>query len=304
MFAHDAFQPAISTRGERLVYSQGKSNINLWRADLRPRGRTSTALLFPTSRDNLQPDISPDGKRIAFASLHSGSLEIWVSNLDGNDAVKLSNFHAHTGTPRWSPDGQRIVFDSRVSGEAGLYLVDPNTALPKRIATNGLVASVPSWSMDGKWIYFRSGTREDEGGLYRVSPQGGNPQLVSQTHGYNVQQSKTGSTLYFIAGQQDAAIHVLNITTGEERSLEGMPRVGLPTEWAVSSKGIFFVDRSSAQPSIDFFEFASARVTERIPLPREPANWGGLALAPDETWLAYAQIDQSASDLMLIEGFH
>ena len=33
MFAHDAFQPAISTRGERLAYSQGKANINLWRAE-------------------------------------------------------------------------------------------------------------------------------------------------------------------------------------------------------------------------------------------------------------------------------
>jgi hypothetical protein len=127
---------------------------------------------------------------------------------------------------------------------------------------------------------------------------------VSQTRGYNVQQSKTGGTLYFTAGKQDAAIHVLNITTGEERSLEGMPRVSVPTEWVVGSKGIFFIDRSSVQPSIDFFEFASARVTKRIPLTREPAFWGGLALAPDETWLAYAQIDQSASDLMLTEGFH
>jgi Tol biopolymer transport system component len=304
MFAHDASQPAISTRGERLAYSQGKVNVNLWRADLRRRGPTSTALMFPTSRADEGPDISPDGKRIVFGSERSGSSEIWVSNLDGSDAVKLSDFHSWTGSPRWSPDGQRIVFDSRVSGEAGLYLVDPNTARPKRIATNGLVASVPSWSMDGKWIYFRSGTKQDEGGLYRVSIQGGNPQLVSQTRGFNVQQSKTGSTLYFIAGQQDAAIHVLNITTGEERSLEGMPRVSLPTEWVVGSKGIFFINRSSAQPSIDFFEFASARVTKRIPLSREPAFWGGLALAPDETWLAYAQIDQSASDLMLAEGFH
>jgi Tol biopolymer transport system component/DNA-binding winged helix-turn-helix (wHTH) protein len=304
MFAHDASQPAISTRGERLAYSQGKVNVNLWRADLRSRGQTSTALMFPTSGEETGPNISPDGKRIVFESERSGSKEIWVSNLDGSDALKLSNFHSHTGSPRWSPDGQRIVFDSRVSGEAGLYLVDPNTALPKRIATNGLVASVPTWSMDGRLIYFQSDTKENEGGLYRVSPQGGNPQLVSQTRGYNVQQSKSGSTLYFIAGIYDAAIHVLNITTGEERSLEGMPRVSVPTEWVVGSKGIFFIDRSSTQPSIDFFEFASARVTKRIPLPREPAFWGGLALAPDETWLAYAQIDQSASDLMLTEGFH
>jgi hypothetical protein len=62
--------------------------------------------------------------------------------------------------------------------------------------------------------------------------------------------------------------------------------------------------QQSKKPSIDFFEFVSARVTKRIPLTRVPALWGGLALAPDETWLAYAQIDQSASDLMLAEGFH
>ena len=72
----------------------------------------------------------------------------------------------------------------------------------------------------------------------------------------------------------------------------------------MGSKGIFFVDRSSAVERIDFFEFASARVTKRIPLPRKPLSGVVCALHSDETWLAYAQIDQSASDLMLIEGFH
>lgn len=304
MFAHDASQPAISPRGERLAYAQGKANVNLWRLDLRRAGGASTALMFPTSGQERAPHISPDGKRIAFESERSGSHEVWVSDLDGNDALQLSNFHSWTGTPRWSPDGQQIVFDSRVSGEPGLYLVDPHTALPKRVATNGLTASIPSWSNDGKWIYFRSGTKDDVGSLYRVSPQGGNPQLVSQTRGYNVQQSKSGSLLYFIAGIQYAPIQILNTATGEERPLEGMPRVSVAPDWVLGSKGIFFINRSSAQPSIDFFEFASARVTKRIPLPRQPEFWGGLALSPDESWLAYAQVDQSASDLMLAEGFH
>jgi Tol biopolymer transport system component len=258
-FAHDASQPAISTRGERLAYSQGRANVNLWRVNLRLPGRASTALMFPTSRQERAPQISPDGKRIAFESERSGSHEIWVSNLDGGDALQLSNFHSWGGSPRWSPDGQQIVFDSRVSGEPGLYLVDLHTALPKRVATNGLTASIPSWSNDGKWIYFRSGTKDDVGSLYRVSPQGGNPQLVSQTRGYNVQESTSGSLLYFIAGVRYAPIQILNTATGEERPLEGMPRVSVVTDWVLGSKGIFLINRSSAQPSIDFFEFASRR---------------------------------------------
>jgi Tol biopolymer transport system component/DNA-binding winged helix-turn-helix (wHTH) protein len=303
IFAHDASQPAISTHGERLAYSQGKANVNLWRVDLRRPAGASTSLMFPTSGQERAPHISPDGKRIVFESERSGSHEVWVSNLDGSDALQLSNFHSLSGTPRWSPDGQQIVFDSHVSGEGGLYLVDPHTAVPKRVATNGLNASIPSWSNDGKWIYFRSDTKGGEAELYRVPPQGGKPQLVTQTDGFTIQQSKTGSLLYFAAGRY-VSIHTFNTATGEERSLKGMPSFRGPSDWVVGSKGIFFVDRSSAQPSIDFFEFASERVTKRIPLRRQPEFWGGLALAPDESWLAYAQIDQSASDLMLAEGFH
>jgi Tol biopolymer transport system component len=302
MFAHDSSQPAISTRGERLAYSQGRANVNLWRVNLRRPGTASTTLMFPTSGEDQAPHISPDGKRIVFESERSGSHEVWVSNLDGSDALQLSNFHSFSGTPRWSPDGQQIVFDSHVSGEGGLYLVDPHTALPKRVATNGLNASSPSWSNDGKWIYFRSDTKGGEAELYRVPPQGGKPQLVTQTDGFTIQQSKTGSFLYFAAGKY-VSIHTFNTATGEERSLKGMPSFRGPRDWVLGSKGIFFIDRSSAQPSIDFFEFASERVTKRIPLPRQPEFWGGLALAPDESWLAYAQIDQSASDLMLAEGF-
>ena len=63
-----------------------------------------------------------------------------MANLDGSDAVQLSDFHALTGSPQWSPDGRRIAFDSRVSGAAALYLVDPSTALPRRIFTNGIPA--------------------------------------------------------------------------------------------------------------------------------------------------------------------
>jgi Tol biopolymer transport system component len=142
----------IASRGNRLVYVQVQNEVNIWRIDL--KSESVRSLLAPTSRQHKAPAISPDGKRIAFESDRSGSKEVWVANLDGSDAVQLSDFHVQTGTPRWSPDGRKIVFDSRASGEAGLYLVDPSTALPRRIFTNGISACVPTRSADGKWIYF------------------------------------------------------------------------------------------------------------------------------------------------------
>jgi Tol biopolymer transport system component/DNA-binding winged helix-turn-helix (wHTH) protein len=154
--ADSAFETAIALRGKRLAYVAGQNTTNIWRADTRT-GLPRT-VLAPSIVLQRNPDISPDGKRIAFESERSGFNEVWVANLDGSDVLQLSNFHraALTGSPRWSPDGRWIVFDSRVSGRAAIYIVDPGTATPRQVSTSGIPAAMPSWSTDGKWIYLSS----------------------------------------------------------------------------------------------------------------------------------------------------
>jgi Tol biopolymer transport system component/DNA-binding winged helix-turn-helix (wHTH) protein len=309
MFPTDARQPAIAARGDRLAYVTIQVTVNIWRADTRTG--SSRSVFAPATVEQQNAHISPDGKRIAFESGRSGSKEIWVANVDGTDAVQLSNFHSRTGTPRWSPDGRTIVFDSRASDKAALYLVDPATALPRQISTNGMPADQPSWSADGKWIYFHSQSSEpaEHDALYRVPPQGGIPERVAQARGYNAQQSKDGRLLYFAAGASEdniATIYVLNLATGEQRPLADMPKLGCGNDWVLGSKGIFFVANgisSGQQLGIDFFDFSSHRVTRKIPFDQPVPWWGGLSLAPDETWLTFSQADQANSDLMLVEGF-
>jgi len=312
LFAQDASQPAISRSGERLAYVKSYQNSYLFKVATDPAAGRSGTVIAPSTRLQWSADISPDGKKIVFESERSGGHEVWTANLDGTEPVQLSNFHAQTGTPRWSPDGRQIVFDSRESGQASLYLVDPETAVPRRIPIKGQPASIPTWSRDGKWIYFTAGRTQPEG-IYRVSPQGGDPTLVSPTVGGNVQESRDGKSLYFTAGTYDAPIHVKDRIAGEERPVAGMPNVGMPLEWALTPTGIFFIDRNashadilarnSSRADIGFFEFASAKVTRRIPIGKVPAGWGGLAISPDGKWLVYSQIDETGSDLMLVEGF-
>jgi TolB protein len=64
------------------------------------------------------PQISPDGRRVGLWSDRSGGSEIWVANLDGSNAVKLTSVGEFaTGYPHWSPDGERIVFHSSFEGQ-------------------------------------------------------------------------------------------------------------------------------------------------------------------------------------------
>jgi Tol biopolymer transport system component len=88
-FGDDAADPTISPPTGRLAYVKNSFNVNLWRVDLRNGLPVARTVLAPTSSVQQQPSISPNGKRIVFESDRTGSHEVWVSNLDGSDAVQL-----------------------------------------------------------------------------------------------------------------------------------------------------------------------------------------------------------------------
>src|SRR5690348_9607649 len=78
-----------------------------------PLDGSSVRTLISSTRDDVNPQFSPDGSRIAFVSTRSGHPEIWACNSDGSKAVQLTSFGgAAVNDPRWSPDGERIAFDS------------------------------------------------------------------------------------------------------------------------------------------------------------------------------------------------
>ena len=116
------------------------------------------------------PDWSPDGTRIVFASGRHGASEIFLMNADGSGQRRLTNFGDSIGAhqPAWSPTGELIAFRSRV--RSSLYVMKTDGSGLTRIAVG---AAQPAWSPDGKRIAFesqRDGNRE----IYLMDPDGGN----------------------------------------------------------------------------------------------------------------------------------
>ena len=68
---------------------------------------------------NSMPVVSPNGKKVAFVSNRGGSYRVWVSNLDGSDAIPISPVSTEKNkildlpieqkVPSWSPDGKWIA---------------------------------------------------------------------------------------------------------------------------------------------------------------------------------------------------
>ena len=70
------------------------------------------------------PDISPDGRVIAFAAARGVVNDIFTINLATREVVNLTNDAFADYAPTWSPDGKSIVFLKRVSGNEKLFRLD------------------------------------------------------------------------------------------------------------------------------------------------------------------------------------
>ena len=103
--------PTVSRLGNRLAFSRFIRNYDIWRSQ--PDG--SQAPLVISTMDDANPQFSPDGKRIVFATSRSGeAYNIWLANADGsNQAQLVYQLGRSEGSPKWSPDGRWIARSTR-----------------------------------------------------------------------------------------------------------------------------------------------------------------------------------------------
>jgi Tol biopolymer transport system component len=113
---------------------------------------------------DIQPSVSPNGKRIAFTRVDPTTLagQIWTMKMDGSDQTDVSNDLAsasETG-PAWTEDGSSILFvrqsaGSPIFGGSGsIWIRRANGKGTPRQVTSGPVDANPAMSPDGDLIAF------------------------------------------------------------------------------------------------------------------------------------------------------
>src|SRR3989441_10997963 len=128
------------------------------------------------------PDISPDGKLVAFSYLG----DVWVVETIGGIARPVTMHQAHDTAPAFSPDGRHIAFSSNRHGSYDVYVVPTQGGKPRRLTFDSGADIVNGWSADGKAILFTStrtvnfpSTQE----LYTVPFEGGRQHRLSVNAG-------------------------------------------------------------------------------------------------------------------------
>ena len=297
-----AWDPSVSRRGYRLAYERLLRSMSIWQMNLSELHEKHPFLTVSATSDTDQgpgPQFSPDGKKLAYMSDRSGTMEIWVSNSDGSNGFQLSAVGA-AGTPRWSPDSLSVAFDVTTPNGAKIVTMNLHGGGPLTLTQDAFHSVCPSWSHDGKWVYFAS-PRSGEWQVWKVPAEGGTPVQITRHGGHAALESPDGKYVYYAkTPMAEPEIWRVPAEGGQETPLP-LVHPGTWASWQVVKGGILFVGPSLGHRAVlSLYDIDRQRTTTISVLDRVPF-W--LGATPDGSTVAFDQPGQEQAQTMLVDNF-
>jgi hypothetical protein len=191
------------------IFNQWYVYNDLWLVDGDTgEGRRLTAGLRADS-----PDVSPEGRRVAFVASHLSRTSLCIASLDDltpavqprmrcpwapDDQVQISN-------PKWSPDGKTIAVSAWTPGGfRDIYLVDVASGERRRITADRAVDTEPDFTPDGRYVLFSS-DRTGIPNIFACDTAGGGLLQVTNvlTGAFTPRVSSDGTELAFVIYSHD-----------------------------------------------------------------------------------------------------
>ncbi|HTU17067.1 MAG TPA: S41 family peptidase [Gemmataceae bacterium] len=227
------------------------------------------------------PDISPDGKLVAFS--YRG--DIWIVETIGGTARAVTSHPAHDISPVFSPDGRKIAFSSNRHGGYDIYVVAAQGGRPTRLTMDSATEMVCGWSPDGNNILYastRSATFPSHFELYIVPVAGGMSRRITAAEGKEGVFSPAGDRLAYVRGpgtwyrkgyrgSSNDDIWICNANGGNNRRVSVFNGQDSSPMWSADGKTLFYVSEIHGTP---------ANIV-RLPLePAGPSAVGKAAVKP------------------------
>ena len=219
------------------------------------------------------PRWSRDGKKIAFVSGEAGNLDIILTGIHGEDAVRRLTFlEGNEESPRWSPGGDRVAYVTDIDGHSDVYVsplgVGPNTpSNPVRITSADTEEFLGDWSPDGEWLVFSRRGSEDSQGLWLRNPAGVNLLQLTSENDLAPVWSPDGDAIAFVrlasdkSGNGNRDIYLLRPEDDDDWrwAVKAEPVVVSPEAdhspaWAPDGDTLAYVSERDGNPEIYILE--------------------------------------------------
>jgi dipeptidyl aminopeptidase/acylaminoacyl peptidase len=222
-------------------------------------GTQVRALTSGANNDN--PQVSPDGRRVVYASYAWGLPQIVVMDIDGSHRTRLTHDLTQDEDPDWSPDGRRIVYDAYDGSSWQLWVMSANGTHPHRISDGTGNDLAPAWSPTGRQIAFDrtvSGVNQ----VFVMDPDGTNAEQITTDAGgaTHPTYSPDGQAIIYSASDGSGSGHLYQTTSaGTFRLTSGTDDYESPvvspdgtkiafTRSDASSFGVWLMNRDGSDP--------------------------------------------------------
>ncbi len=244
-------------------------------------GRMDTDITIGTTKQisyepglELDPNVSPDGKMVAFATGPLGRTRIVVRQVVGGRPIEVTqDFPGNQRWPQWSPDGAQIAFYS----EGAIYVVPALGGVPRRIISDASKGSAfsPAWSPDGKRVAY-----VQNNSIYIFSlDTGTSEKITDEKKAHCLSWSPDGSQIAFVSGnlpflfssmdipeaewsiignKAPSSIHIISLSTGSKTQLTKADYLNVSPVWTPDRKHLLFISNRGGGRDIYFMPLSSS----------------------------------------------
>lgn len=187
-----------------------------------------------------QPDINDSQITFCYGS------DVWIANINGSNAKRLTSTSAVEQHPYFSPDGKWIAFTSNRFGANAVYVVSVEGGDATRLTWHPNGAQVRGWTNDGKHILYASSRDVAPSSfdrLWTVPVKGGPSTLITKQWSTSGSYSKDGKQMIIdrmsrwdeewraYRGGQNTPLVILNLSNSKETLLPNNKTTDIKPIW-------------------------------------------------------------------------
>ncbi|MEL7170730.1 MAG: hypothetical protein AAGN64_15400, partial [Bacteroidota bacterium] len=180
-------EATVSPDGRYIVYTTDRTgDLELWRYDLETEedlqltsglgydggaffSPDGTKLVWRSSRPAEGEEANMYRELLGRGLVQPTNMDIYIANMDGSDARKITSLPGAQWAPYFHPDNERVLFSSnhhtQDQGGRGfaIFMIDPDQgeSSMQQITHSGTFDAFPMFSPDGTQLVFSSNRRVD-----------------------------------------------------------------------------------------------------------------------------------------------